>query len=138
MFVGNAALDAVVAQRLGDGHIWKTASVFDETADVFARQSQIALARLSEQTDLARGRKALPREDLEQRRFACAVVADETIDRALRHVHVDIFQRVQTAVIFAELGGFDDVRVHIFSLQIKIRLSGCVFLTDKRIVRYGL
>ena len=53
MFVGNAALDAVVAQRLGDGHIWKTASVFDETADVFARQPQIALARLSEQTDLA-------------------------------------------------------------------------------------
>ena len=72
---------------------------------------------------LARGRLQLAGQQIEERRLARAVRADDGVAVALLHLQADVFDRAQAAEVFAQVLDAEQrlSRVHLFGLD---RLAG--------------
>src|SRR5207342_3968189 len=95
-----------VAERLASGHPVVEARLLPEEAD----RSLVGLTGLERDTGDGRratGRLGEPRQDLEGRGLPGAVGSEEAVDRAGRHLEVEVRQGLDSRVVLGQTGSAD-------------------------------
>ena len=77
--------------------------------------------RLAADEDLAAGRLDHAGEDLDQRRLAGAIVADQADDLAAVDVQVDAAERIDAAVGLRDVAQFDEALAHAHPPRLRMR-----------------
>ena len=98
---------------LRDGHRGhETGLLIDHRDAVSPSQSRAGdMDLLAVETDFAPGRHDRPREDLDQRRFAGAVLSQDRVNLAATQVEVDVLQRGDAAIGLSDASHLEERRL---------------------------
>ena len=103
-----AVVAGVEAERLAHGQVGIEAAALQDDADPLAPGAAAVLRVLAQHRDLPAAALAVALEDLDRRRLAGPVGAEEGKDLARPHLEVDAANRLELAIALAQAADGDD------------------------------